>query len=206
MGSTRSEHDKNFDECLKRLTTKGLRLNKSKCTFLSKQLSFFGQIFTKEGTRPDTKKVNDLLNAPKPTNTHEVQSFLGMANYSSKYIRNFATITAPLRELTKKKQALTSAPCMSYFDNRKDTYVTVDASPVGISAILSQKSLHGNSDHQQTIAYASRALTETEKRYLQTEKEALAVIWAVDHFHLFLLGSEFMLVTDHKPLEIIYGK
>ena len=223
FGSTRSEHDKNLDECLKRLTTKGLRLNQSKCTFLSKQLSFFGQIFTKQGTRPDSKKVNDLLNAPKPTNTHEVRSFLGMANYSSKYIRNFATITAPLRELTKKnvrfewsathdaafetlKQALTSAPCMSYFDKHKDTYVTVDASPVGISAILSQKSLHGNSDHQQTIAYASRALTETEKRYSQTEKEALAIVWAVEHFHLFLFGSEFTLVTDHKPLEIIYGK
>ena len=163
------------------------------------------------------------MNAPKPTNTHEVRSFLGMANYSSKYIRNFATITAPLRELTKKnvrfewsathdeafetlKQALTSAPCMSYFDKHKDTYVTVDTSPVGISAILSQKSLHGNSDHQQTIAYANRALTETEKRYSQTEKEALAIVWAVEHFHLFLFGSEFTLVTDHKPLEIIYGK
>ena len=152
------------------------------------------------------------MNAPKPTNTHEVRSFLGMANYRSKCIRNFATITAPLRELTKKnvcfewsethdaafdklKQALTSAPCMSYFDKRKDTYVTVDASLVGISTILSQKSLHGNSDHQQTIAYASRAL-----------KEPLAIVWAVEHFHLFLFASEFTLVTDHKPLEIIYGK
>ena len=82
-------------------------------------------------------------------NTHEVQSFLGTANYCSKCIQNFATITAPLRELTKHnvrfewskahdeafdtlKQTLTSAPCLSYFDKHKDTYVTVDASPVGI--------------------------------------------------------------------------
>ena len=223
FGSTRSEHDKNLDACLKRIAAKGLRLNQSKCNFLSKKLSFFGQIFTKEGTRPDPKKINDLLHAPKPTNTHEVRSFLGMANYSSKYIQNFATITAPLRELTKKnvrfewseehddafdtlKQTLTSAPCMSYFDKRNDTYVTVDASPVGISAILAQQPKHEDGDHQQTIAYASRALTETEKRYSQTEKEALAIVWAVEHFHLFLFGSEFTLVTDHKPLEIIYGK
>ena len=105
---------------------------------------------------------------------------------SGKYIRNFATITALLRELTKKNvrfewsethdaafetlKALTSTHCMSYFDKHKDTDVTVDASPVGISAILSQKSLHGNSDHQHTIAYASRALTETEKRYSLTKK------------------------------------
>ena len=102
FGSTRSEHDKDLDTCLKRIAAKGLRLNQSKCNFLSKKLSFFGQIFMKEGTRPDPKKINDLLHAPKPTNTHEVRSFLGMANYSSKYIQNFATITAPLRELTKK--------------------------------------------------------------------------------------------------------
>ena len=59
---------------------------------------------------------------------------------------------------------------------------------------------------QQIIAYASRALSDTEKRYSQTEKEALAIIWAVEHFHLFIYGSEFTLVTDHKPLEIICGQ
>lgn len=101
FGSTRSKHDLNLDACLKRIAGKGLRLNRGKCNFLSTKLSFFGQVFTKEETRPDPKKVNDLLYAPKPTNTHEVRSFLNMANYSSKYIQNFATITAPLRELTK---------------------------------------------------------------------------------------------------------
>lgn len=53
--------------------------------------------------------------------------------------------------------------------------------------------------------YASRALTNVEKRYSQTEKEALAIIWGVGHFHLYLYGNEFTLVTDHKPLEVIYG-
>ena len=80
------------------------------------------------------------------------------------------------------------------------------ASPVGISAILSQKSKNSDMNSQQIIAYASRALSDTEKRYSQTEKEALAIIWAVEHFHLFIYGSEFTLVTDHKPLEIIYGQ
>ncbi|CAB3991864.1 Retrovirus-related Pol poly from transposon [Paramuricea clavata] len=95
---------------------------------------------------------------------------------------------------------------MSYFDKNKQTFVTVDASPVGISGILSQKPRNGDVDSQQIIAYASRALTDTEKRYSQTEKEALAIVWAVEHFHLFLFGSEFTLITDHKPLEIIYGQ
>ena len=102
FGSTRAEHDSNHDKCLQRLKAKGLRLNKSKCSFLNNTLSFFGQVFSKEGTRPDPKRVTDLLNAPQPTNSHEVRSFLGMTNYSSKYIRDFATLTAPLLELTRK--------------------------------------------------------------------------------------------------------
>ena len=131
-----------------------------------------------------------------------------MANYSSKYIRDFATLTAPLGELTKKdvrfewtqkhqaafeklKTTLATAPCMSYFDKTKETFVVIDASPVGISPILSQKPGNCDTTNQQIIAYASRALTDTEKRYSQTEKEALAIVWAVEHFHLFLFGSEF---------------
>ena len=223
FGSTRAEHDANLDKCLQRLAIKGLRLNQSKCDFLRSTLSFFGQVFSEDGTRPDPQRVVDLLNAPQPSNAHDVRSLLGMANYSSKYIRDFATLTAPLRELTKKdvrfewtqkhqaafeklKTTLATAPCMSYFDKTKETFVVVDASPVGISAILSQKPRNCDTTNQQIIAYASRALTDTEKRYSQTEKEALAIVWAVEHFHLFLFGSEFTLVTDHKPLEIIYGQ
>ncbi len=147
-----------------------------------------------------------------------MRDLLGMANYSSKYIPNFATLTAPLRELTKQNatfvwtttqqqafdkltKALSSAPCMAYFDVNKDTVITVDASPVGISAILSQKTK--GKDDNKVISYASRALTDVEKRYAQTEREALAIVWGVEHFHLY--GKEFTLVTDHKPLETIYG-
>ena len=220
FGQTREEHDENLDKCLARLKSKGLTLNKSKCTFLSDTLEFFGQVFSKHGTRPDPKRVSDLLNAPVPKNVHEVRSLLGMASYSSHYIANFATISAPLRELTKKNarfewkavhqeafdkltRALSSSPCMSYFDPKKETYIVVDASPVGLSAILSQNSK--DSEDTKVVAYASRSLTDVEQRYSQTEKEALAIVWSVEHFHLFVYGHEFTLVTDHKPLEIIYG-
>ena len=219
-GKTRDEHDSNLEKCLQRLSTKGLRLNQSKCTFLSNTLSFFGQIFSANGTKPDPQRVSDLQNAPIPTNVHDVRSLLGMANYSSKYIANFATVTSPLRDLTKKNTkfewtqdhqkafddltaALSSAKCMAYFDTQKETYVTLDASPVGVSAILSQKSTEQNDE--KVVAYAGRALTDVEKRYSQTEKEALAIIWGVEHFHLYLYGNDFTLITDHKPLEVIYG-
>ena len=93
---------------------------------------------------------------------------------------------------------------MAYFNKDEETSVVVDAGPVGLSAILSQNT-PGHDDHK-VISYASRALTDPEKRYSQTEKEALAIMWSVEHFHLFLYGGEFRLIVDHKPLEVIYGK
>ncbi|XP_065067526.1 uncharacterized protein K02A2.6-like [Rhopilema esculentum] len=221
-GKTRAEHDANLEKCLQRLENRGLTLNYGKCKFLSTTLEFFGQIFSKDGTCPDPKHIKDVVDAPVPKNVHEVRSLLGMANYSSRYIANFATLTAPLRDLTKKnaqfqwtdahqlafiqlKDALTSAPCMAYFDKDKETSLLVDASPVGISAILSQKP-RNSTQAPQVVAYASRSLTAVEQRYSQTEKEALAIVWSIEHFHLFLYGAEFTLITDHKPLEIIYGR
>ena len=103
FGKTRAEHDANLDNCLRRLKSKGLKLNRDKCVFLSNTLEFFGQIFSKDGIRPDPKRVTDLLHAPRPANVSEVRSLLGMVNYSSQYIPDFATLTAPLCELTKKK-------------------------------------------------------------------------------------------------------
>ena len=220
FAKTRKDHDLALSACLKRLADHGLTLNASKCKLLTDSLSFFGQVFTAEGTTPDPARVIDLQNASVPTNVHEVRSFLGMANYSSRYIPNYATISEPLRVLTKKnarftwtssqqiafdqlKQALTRAPVMSYFDTTKDTFITVDASPVGISAILTQKGT--DADTSQVVAYASRALTSVEQRYSQTEKEALGIVWGIEHFHLYIYGSHFTLITDHKPLEIIYG-
>ena len=93
---------------------------------------------------------------------------------------------------------------MAYFNKDKETSVVVEASPVGIPAILSQNT-QGQNDHK-IMSYASRALTDPEKKYSQTEKEALAIVWSVEHFHLFLYGAKFSLITDHKPLEVIYGK
>ena len=92
---------------------------------------------------------------------------------------------------------------MSYFDTTKETFITVDASPVGISAILSQQG--SDADTPQVVAYASGALTPVEQRYSQTEKEALGIVWGIEHFHLYIYGSHFTLITDHKPLEVIYG-
>ena len=127
-----------------------------------------------------------------------------MTNYVSRFIPRYSTITAPLRKLTKAgvewewtksqqdafetlKQVLTGDLVMAYFDPQKESSLMVDASPVGLAAILSQEG--------KIIAYASRALSEVEQRYSQTEKETLALVWGCEHFNLYLFGHKFNLVV-----------
>ena len=197
-----------------------LTLNFEKCKFLKKNLELFGLVFTEQGVSPDPKKVEAFANTRRPTTVSEIRSLLGMANYSSKFIKDYATITKPLLELTrnntrftwahkhqaaydKLKHTLLNSPVMSHFDTSKETFILVDASPVGLSAILAQKDPQQNAHN--IIAYASRALSPVEKRYSQAEKEALAIVWGIEYFHLYVFGAPFTLITDHKPLQLIYN-
>ena len=146
---------------------------------------------------PDPKKVDEILKLPEPANQSELRSLLGMANYCARFVQGYATITQPLRELIQEKQpwqwtprhdqslarlkeALTNAPVTSYFDPDKTTEIVVDASPVGLGAILAQKD--PSTGDQQIVAYVSRPLSETERRYSQTEREALALVWDASIF------------------------
>ena len=208
-GKNQQEHDKTLYEVMKRLDDNGAKLNKDKCKFSENKLTFFGHIFSNKGVSADPEKVKIIGNCPSPTSSNEVRSFLGMAQYVARYIPKFATITEPLRKLTKLneqwkwtdveqtafdqiKSLITSSKVMAYFNPKKETQILVDASPVGLGAILMQD--------EKVICYASRALTPTEQRYSQTDKEMLAVVYGVEHFHLYLFGSTFSVITDHKPL------
>ena len=90
---------------------------------------------------------------------------------------------------------------MAHYDPAAPTQLRVDASPVGLGAILTQT----QQGVVRPVAYASRTLTPVERRYSQTEREALAVVWGCEKFHLYLYGTTFDLLTDHKPLEVIYS-
>ena len=98
------------------------------------------------------------------------------------------------------KQKLCDAPVLSYFD--KTCYqVIADASPYGLAAVLVQK----QNGQNRIIAYASRTLSQIERKYSQTEKEALALLWSCERFHVYLYGPDFNLLTDHKALEFIFS-
>ena len=220
FGKNREEHDTALESCLKRLSALNIKAKGSKCSFLKAEIKFYGLIFTEKGTRPDPDRVEKLQNVAPPQNASEVRSFLGMANTCSDYIPNYAAMTLPLRELTKKtvkfkwtlveqrafnqlKQKLTQAPVMAYFDTHKRSMLIVDGSPKGISGILTQRD--NDKASYKIISYASRALSSVESHYSQTDIEGLALVWAIEHFRLFLLGTEFDVVTDHKALEAIFN-
>ncbi|CAB4021261.1 Hypothetical predicted protein, partial [Paramuricea clavata] len=202
-GKSQEEHDRNLEALFQRLDAKGLTLNGDKCEYNQPSLWFYGYSLSKDGLSADPKKVEAIVKTTTTQNVAQLRSFLGLANYCARFIKDFATLSAPLNELTKKStkwQWTRIAACL--FNPAKETTLTVDASPVGLGAILSQIQEDGTI---RNISYASRTLTHTERRYSQTEKEALAVVWGCERFHLYLVGKEFTLYTDHKPLELIYS-
>lgn len=148
-------HDEALQAVFQRLKDSDLTINREKSKFNKHRLEFFGFIFSANGISADPKKVAAIQQASESKDPGEIRSLLGMANYCSRFIKDFSTIGAPLRELTKKgtpwlwgdphkralqqlKDALASATTMSYFDPSKDTELVVDASPVGLGSILSQ--------------------------------------------------------------------
>ena len=173
-----TEHDERLHAVLQRLQEKGLTLNTQKCIFGQPTLKYLGYIFSNRGISPDPSKVEDVHEAMTPRNTSEVRSLLGLANYCQRFIPEFATITEPLRDLMKKstKQALTAETFMPCFDPKKDTEVIVDASPVGLGAILTQCS----EEDVKIIRYTSRALT---------------VVFGCEKFHVILFGNPFVVIT-----------
>lgn len=136
-----------------------------------------------------------------------------------KFLPNLATICEPLRSLIRSnasfewgtkhdevfqrlKKMVTNAETLKFFDTKLRTRVIADASPVGLGLIQFDSK---DDVSPRIICYASKSLSSTERRYCQTEKEALSLVWAVERFSVYLLGRNFELETDHKPLEVIFS-
>ena len=102
FGKDTADHNGNLRQVLERIKDGGLTLNKKKCLFHQSSVKFFGFVFSADGLKLDPEKVDYLNNMPTPQNVNELRSLLGMANYSARFINNFASIVAPLRALTKQ--------------------------------------------------------------------------------------------------------
>ena len=217
-GEDRAQHDSRLRMVFQRLQDAGLTLNREKCKFALPEIEFLGHKLSANGIDPGAGKVEAIQNARQPANAEEVRSFLGLVTYLCKFIPNLTEISEPLRKLThgdckkfkfgvketqafnKIKEIMSNPVTLGYFDCSAETKVIADASPIGLGAVLIQIQ---NGDSR-IISYANRTLSDVERRYSQTEKEALALVWACERFESYLLGLKFDLVTDHQPLLTIY--
>lgn len=219
-GRTREEHLARLNEVFRRLEKAGLVLRKEKCSFFQESVSYLGFIIDKHGIHKCPEKVKSIVNAKKPENVSELKSFLGLVNYYRVFIKNASSILAPLHDLLQKnvhwvwtkdhenafeyiKRCLADENTLAHFNQDARIILTVDASPWGLGAILSQVD---KDNVERPVSYASRALTPAEKQYSQIQKEATAIIFGVRKYHQYLYGRSeaFVLRTDHKPLLSIF--
>ena len=214
-GRTIDEHDLRLEQVLNRVQEINMTLSQEKCQFRQTEVTYLGERLTQEGVKQDGAKLKAIRDYVKPTNKQDVQRLLGMVNFIAKFAPKVSDVTAPLRELIKKnvafhwldthdrafeelKRVLTDSETLRYYNVTKGVTLQVDASQHGLGAALLQD--------DGPVAFASRAMNDTRKRYAQIEKELLAIVFGCKRFHQYVYGKTITVETDHKPLESIFRK
>ena len=218
FGATQDEHDRRLESALKKLEEAHVTLNPAKCEFSKPSIRFLGNIVDRDWIRADPAKIEAILKMESPQSVADLRRILGMANHLGKFSPKLAEISHPLRELLSSRAAwlwgprqeeafsalkkeLTHPTVLALYDPDAATKISADASSFGLGAVLLQQS----QNTWKPVAYASRSLTETERRYSQIEKKALAATWASEKFVDYILGRHYELETDHKPLVPLLG-
>jgi hypothetical protein len=206
-----------LDEVFQRFRQHNLRLHPSKCHWATARVVFLGHVFDKNGISTDPDKIKIVESFPVPDTPKRVRSYLGLVGYYRRFINNFSQISAPMRALLKKdvkfkwttqcqdsfeklKQSLISSPVLILPDFKRQFILTTDASFSGIAYILSQKD---DSNREQVICYGGRSLHPNEINWTVSEIECLAIVEGVKHYHTYLAGSEFEIVSDHSALSFL---
>ena len=234
FSETLDQHIERLDRILSRLQECGLKLNAKKCHLFKSKIRYLGHWITSEGIATDDEKTEAVQNWPAPTSREELRRFLGFASFYRRFILNFASISEPLHQLLrggKRKRkgvkptsdtsslppfiwgesqqksfdeikiALTSAPVLAYADYSKPFVLHTDASTLGLGAVLYQEDDQGR---LRVISYASRTLTDAERKYSAFRLEFLALKWSVtEKFADYLRGSKFSVKSDCNPLTYV---
>uniref|UniRef100_A0A158P4Y1 RNA-directed DNA polymerase n=1 Tax=Tetranychus urticae TaxID=32264 RepID=A0A158P4Y1_TETUR len=213
------EHLERLETIFRRLIRAGLTLKPNKCSFFKQKILYLGHIVSEQGQEVDPEKIQKVQQFPTPRTVRDIKSFVALCSYYRRFIKDFALIARPLTNLTRKdlpfewgpaqenafnelKTKLTTPPVLAHYDPNKQTQLRVDASGYGLGAILLQKSDNG----WHPIAFASRILRGAELNYPISDKECLAIVWAVQKFRVYLEGIKFEVVTDHCALCHIHSK
>ncbi|CAN6707265.1 unnamed protein product [Malus baccata var. baccata] len=209
----------NLTKILKRCVETNLVLNWEKCHFMVRQGIVLGHIVSERGIEVDKSKIDLIRYLPSPTSVREIRSFLGHAGFYRRFIKDFSKISNPLCRLLQKdvafdfnkecekafnhlKEMITSAPIIVTPDWSFPFELMCDASDYALGAVLGQR----KEKRPHVIYYASRTLNDAQLNYSTTEKELLAVVFALDKFRSYLLGTKVIIYTDHAALKYLFTK
>ncbi|KAH9734147.1 hypothetical protein KPL71_017278 [Citrus sinensis] len=176
-------------------------------------------VISERGIEVDKSKIDLIRSLPPPTSVREVRSFLGHAGFYHRFIKDFSKITLPLCNLLQKdatfdfnedcqrafkklKEVLTSTPVIQPPNWDLPFEIMCDASDYAVGAVLGQRV--GKLPH--VIYYASRTLNDTQLNYSTTEKEFLAVIFALEKFRSYLIRSKVIVYSDHAAIRYLLTK
>src|SRR5437867_1727832 len=210
---TIEEHLLRLKLLLNRLRSANLKLKPSKCFLLQKKVNFLGHVISEGSIATDPEKIEQVRSWPRPQNTTETRSFIGLVSYYRRFVNQFARVAAPLHALAAKnakfiwteecevafeelKKRLITSPILAMPNDDGEFRLDTDASNYAIGAVLSQV----QNGEERVIAYASRTLSRPERNYCVTRRELLAIVYFVKQFRSYLLGREFLIRTDHSAL------
>lgn len=217
-GTTSEEHMENLEKVFARLQECGLRINIEKCHFMQEKLEVLGFVIDKEGMHKSQSKVDAMVNAPRPENVKELESFLGLVTFYARFLENRSEKLKPLYDLVHGgnfvwddkcddaldwlKQELISPRVLAHYDPNEQIVLACDASNHGLSAILSHRYKDGS---EKPIAYASRTIPKKELSRTILDKEAMAIVFGFKRFKDFIFGKLIILRTDNQSLKLILG-
>lgn len=214
VSKTFDEHLEHLKEVFQRLREANLQLNPDKCNFCRKELRYLGHLVCEEGIKTDPEKVKAILTIQSPKNVKQLRRFLGMSSWYRRFIQGYSEMAASLNKLLRKhtrwkwtpveegafiklKTSLTEAPVLNCPDFTKTFYLQTDASTEGLGIALTQKI----DNQERVIAYASRSLSDTERKMSAVELECAAIVFGIrKHLH-YLQGYHFVVITDHQSLK-----
>ncbi|WVZ70642.1 hypothetical protein U9M48_019290 [Paspalum notatum var. saurae] len=209
---TMDEHLDHLSAVFDALRTAHLFANMEKCIFCTQRVSFLGYVVTPQGIEVDSSKIAAIQEWPTPTTVTQIRSFLGLAGFYRRFVRDFSSIAAPLHELTKKdvpfawsdsqevafstlKDKLTHAPLLQLPDFNKVFELECDTSGIGLGAVLLQEG--------KPVAYFSEKLSGASLKYSTYDKELYALVRTLHTWQHYLWHREFIIHSDHEALKHI---
>ena len=222
FSETIEQHLEHIQQVFNKLNQINVRINLTKCSWYKTEVIYLGYKISKKGLQADPEAVKNILRFKIPSTREEVERFLGVVNWLHEFIPNNARILAPITELKKTKiqkqfkwtieaqrafdkikRVVEKAPILHYPNFDKPFVIITDASNYAIGGALLQ---HNDEGQLQPIEFCSKKLTQNELNWHVAEKEAYAVIYALEKWERFIMGHHNTIYTDAKNLESLFNK